>query len=281
MPIYDVGGRFERLAASGRPLVIAHRGASGTHPENTLPAFLRAVELGSDIVELDLRMTKDGHVIVFHDGSVDRVTDGHGLLAELTLAQIKALDAGYAFTLDGGKTFPYRGRGITVPTLEEVLTALPEQLLMLEVKVGTSRMIRQVIATLRRLKALERVSIELFSIKTKLALLMRKLEPKLTTGHTRSELVRFIALAKLGLGGRFRRRAFAIEMPPRRNRLTVSSKRTLRAAARHGIPMFVWTVNSDKDMRRFLDWGAAGLFTDHPEALRKLVDTGAWDKRKS
>ena len=261
--------------------MIAHRGASGTHPENTLPAFLKSIELGSDIVELDLRMTKDGCVVVIHDGSVDRTTDGHGLVAELTLAQIKALDAGFAFTLDGGKTFPHRGQGVTVPTLEEVLTALPEAHLMLEVKVGSHRMIRQVIATLRRLKAVERVSIELFSITTKMALMMRRLEPNLTTGHTRAELVRFVALAKLGLGGRFRRRGFAIEMPPRRNRLAVTSKRTLKAAVRKGIPMFVWTVNNEKDMRRFLDWGAAGLFTDHPDTLRKLVDTGSWDKRKS
>lgn len=278
---FDISGRFQRLAASGRPLVIAHRGASGSHPENTLPAFLRAIELGSDLVELDLRMTRDGHIVAIHDTSVDRTTNGKGLVAELTLAQIKALDAGFAFSGDGGKTFPFRGQGITVPTLEEVLAALPEQLLMLEVKVGTTRMIRQVIATLRRLKALERVSIELFSIKTKMAKLMRSLEPKLTTGHTRAELVKFVALAKLGLGWRFRRRGFSIEMPPRRNRLAVSSKRTLKAAARRGIPMFVWTVNNEKDMRRFLDWGAAGLFTDHPDALRKLVDTGIWDKQKS
>lgn len=278
---FDISSRFQRLAASGRPLVIAHRGASGSHPENTLPAFLRAIELGSDLVELDLRMTRDGHVVVIHDATVDRTTNGNGLIAELTLAQVKALDAGYAFSPDGGKTFPFRGLGITVPTLEEVLGALPEQLLMLEVKVGTTRMIRQVIATLRRLKALERVSIELFSIKTRMAKLMRSLEPNLTTGHTRAELVKFVALAKLGLGWRFRRRGFAIEMPPRRNRLAVSSKRTLKAAARRGIPMFVWTVNNEKDMRRFLDWGAAGLFTDHPEALRKLVDTGAWDKQMS
>lgn len=276
---FDTGGRFTRLSANGRPLVIAHRGASGSHPENTLPAFLRAIELGSDLVELDLRMTKDGHVVVIHDASVDRTTNGHGLVAELTLAQIKALDAGCAFSPDGGKTFPFKGQGITVPTLEEVLVALPEQLLMLEVKVGTTRMVRQVIATLRRLKALERVSIELFSIKTKMAKLMRSLEPKLTTGHTRAELVKFVALAKLGLSGRFRRRGFAIEMPPRRNRLAVSSKRTLKAAARQGIPMFVWTVNNERDMRRFLDWGAAGLFTDHPEVLRKLIDTGTWDRQ--
>ena len=281
MPTYDLGGRFQRLVAIGRPLVIAHRGASGTHPENTLPAFLRAIELGSDIIELDLRMTKDAHVVVFHDASVERVTNGQGQVENLTLAQIKALDAGFSFTLDGGKTFPFRGQGITVPTLEEVLSALPEQLLMLELKVGSNRMIRQVIATLRRLKAIERVSVELFSIKTKMAQLMRRLEPNLTTGHTRAELVRFVALAKLGLARRFRRCGFSIEMPPRRNRLAVSSKRTLRAAARNGIPMFVWTVNNEKDMRRFLDWGAAGLFTDHPEALRKLVDSGAWNKQKS
>lgn len=276
---FDIGGRFQRLAATGRPLVIAHRGASGSCPENTVPAFLQATKAGCDIIELDLRMTRDGHVVVLHDASVDRTTDGQGMIADLTLAQVKALDAGWKFSPDSGKTFPFRGQGITVPTLEEVLTALPAQLFMLELKVSTARMVRQVIAILRRLKALERVSIELFSIKTKMAKLMRSLEPKLTTGHTRAELVRFIAMAKLGLSWRFKRRGFSIEMPPRRNRLAVSTRRTLRAAARRGIPMFVWTVNNEKDMRRFLDWGAAGLFTDHPEILRKLVDTGAWDRQ--
>lgn len=278
MPLFDSGGRFTRLVSAGRPLVIAHRGASGTHPENTLPALAEAIALHSDLIELDLRMSKDGHVVVIHDKTVDRTTDGKGDVEQLTLDDLRKLDAGFAFSTDSGKTFPFRGQGITVPTLEEVLTAFPEQLLMLEIKVASPRMIRQVIATLRRHKALERVSIELFSIPTKLAKLLRRLEPKLATGHTRAELVRFVAMAKLGIAWRFKRRAFAIEMPPRRNRVAVSSKRTLKAASLKGIPMFVWTVNSEIDMRRFLDWGAAGLFTDHPKVLRQLVDTGAWDK---
>lgn len=279
MNSFNPGGRFDRLVSKGRPLVIAHRGSSGTHPENTLAAFKQAITDGADIIELDLRMTRDGHVVVLHDATVARTTDGQGEIEELDLNQIKALDAGFRFSTDGGETFPFRSRGLTIPTLEEVLLTLPEQPLMLELKVSSARMVRQVIAILRRLDRLEQVSIELFAIKTKYAKLMRQLEPRLTTGHTRAELVRFVSLAKLGLGKTFKRRAFSIEMPPRRNRLAMTTKRTLKAASKKNIPMFVWTINKEKDMRHYLDAGAAGLFTDFPDILRRLVDSGNWDGR--
>lgn len=108
-----------------RPRVIAHRGASAYAPENTVTAFVLAAELGADMVELDLRLTSDGQPIVCHDAEVDRTTNGHGLVHELTLAELRRLDAGYWFTRDGGATYPFRGLGITLPTLDEVLEALP------------------------------------------------------------------------------------------------------------------------------------------------------------
>lgn len=279
MNTFDKGGRFQRLVAKGRPLVIAHRGSSGAHPENTVAAYQQAISDGADIIELDLRMTRDGHVVALHDATVERTTNGHGYVEDLDLSTVKALDAGFRFSTDGGETFPFRGRGLTIPTLEEVLTALPEHLLMLELKVSSSRMVRQVIAILRRMNRIEQVSIELFAIKTKHAKLLRHLEPRLTTGHTRAELVRFVSLAKLGLGKTFQRRAFCIEMPPRRNRLAVTTKRTLKAASKKNIPMFVWTINHEEDMRHYLNSGAAGLFTDYPQTLRRLVDSGNWDGR--
>ena len=92
---------------------VAHRGASGSYPENTLLAFRKAVEIGADEIELDLHSTKDGHLVVMHDGTVDRTTDGTGAIGEMALTEIKALDAGGVF---GG-----RFRGERVPTWEEVL----------------------------------------------------------------------------------------------------------------------------------------------------------------
>ncbi|HDH09983.1 MAG TPA: glycerophosphodiester phosphodiesterase, partial [Chloroflexi bacterium] len=98
---------------SDRPLVMAHRGA-GLAPENTLVAFQKALDLGADVLELDVHATKDGEIVVIHDETVDRTTDGRGAVKDFTLEELKRLDAGYHFTPDGGVTYPYRGRGITI-----------------------------------------------------------------------------------------------------------------------------------------------------------------------
>jgi glycerophosphoryl diester phosphodiesterase len=113
-----------------RPWVIAHRGASGLAPENTLTAFILAVEQGAHGIECDLRLTRDGHVVICHDASVQRTTNGHGLVHEHTLAELRLLDAGYAFTTDRGASYPFRGLGLRVPTFEELLAALPNHVVI-------------------------------------------------------------------------------------------------------------------------------------------------------
>ncbi len=107
-----------------RPLNMAHRGGSRLAPENTLAAFEHATSLGVDVLEMDLRSSADGVVVAMHDDGVDRTTDGTGPVTGLTLADLKALDAGYRFSRDGGATFPHRGQGVSIPTLDEVLTAV-------------------------------------------------------------------------------------------------------------------------------------------------------------
>ena len=116
------------------PLVFAHRGGSGLWPENTLYAYERAVALGVDILELDIHSTSDGALVVMHDDRVDRLTDGSGEIRSKTLAELKQLDAGYRWTQDGGKTYPYRGQGITIPTLEEVFSAFPGLRINIDIK---------------------------------------------------------------------------------------------------------------------------------------------------
>src|SRR5262245_19840849 len=105
---------------AARP-VIAHRGDSAHFPENTIPSFDRAVELGADAIEFDLRVSRDGEVVIIHDPTVDRTTNGTGPVSSLTLAELRALDAGARFTTDGGKSIPFRGRGLTIPTFDEML----------------------------------------------------------------------------------------------------------------------------------------------------------------
>src|SRR5215208_3873072 len=103
-----------------RPLVIAHQGGDGIWPGDTMYAFEKAVEIGADVLEMDAHITKDRQIVLMHDEEVDRTTDGTGLIEDLTLAELKELDAAYRWSNDDDKTFPYRGKGIQVPALEEL-----------------------------------------------------------------------------------------------------------------------------------------------------------------
>src|ERR1700674_5275025 len=100
-----------------RPRVIAHRGASGDYPENTLPAFAAARDLGTPYIELDVHMTRDGHVVVAHDDNLKRVSATDAVIPKMTLAELSRVDAAYNFTppTSAGGEFPFRGRGIRVP----------------------------------------------------------------------------------------------------------------------------------------------------------------------
>ncbi len=116
------------------PYLIAHRGGSRLAPENTLAAFGGAAQLGADAIELDVRLTKDGEVVVFHDATTERITGLAGAVADRTLAELRSLDAGWSFTTDGGATFPWRGRGLVVPRLAEVFDLHPGMLFNIEAK---------------------------------------------------------------------------------------------------------------------------------------------------
>src|SRR5690348_13143818 len=128
-----VGGGI-LIDPAARP-VIAHRGDSAHFPENTIPSFDRGLELGADAIEFDLRVSRDGEVVIIHDPTVDRTTDGTGAVNSLTLAELKDLDAGARFTLDGGQTFPFRGKGLTIPTFDEMLARYTSVPLLIEVKI--------------------------------------------------------------------------------------------------------------------------------------------------
>ena len=116
------------------PLVIAHQGGDGLWPGDTMFAFKQAAALGVDVLEMDLHITADSVLVINHDETVDRTTDGTGEIEAMTLAEIKALDAGYDWSSDDGGTFPYRGMGLTIPTLEEIFQTFPDYRMTIEIK---------------------------------------------------------------------------------------------------------------------------------------------------
>src|SRR5262249_8113822 len=144
--------------AHNRPLFFAHRGGSLLAPENTMAAFERGVSHGADALEVDLQTTSEGEIVVIHDPTVDRTTEGAGPVSAYTLAELRRLDAGYRFTIDGGRTHPFRGEGLTVPTLREVFARfLPATRINIDMKESTPARERRLWDLIQEYAAYDRV----------------------------------------------------------------------------------------------------------------------------
>lgn len=251
---------------AGSPLLIAHRGGAALAPENTLVAFERAVEVwGAEMIELDVHATADGHCVVIHDPTVDRTTDGTGAVSAMTLSELRRLDAGYRFTPDGGRSFPFRGLGIRIPTIEEVLEALPTTRLTVEVKVGAAQ--DPLFAALERAGATDRV---LVAAESEGARTRFGAYPGAVSLSAR-QMRRFYYLHRLRLDWAWAPRAVAAQIPETWNGRRVVTPELIRGLHRHGIAVHVWTVNEVDAMRRLLDWGVDGIVTDRPDLLGDLL----------
>src|SRR3954470_6510308 len=138
-----------------RPQVFAHRGGCALGPENTIAAFDRGVAAGADGLELDVRLSADGAVVVHHDETLDRTTNGAGPLARRTAAELAAMDAGYRFEQAG--RFDFRGQGVGIPTLREVLRRYPDVRIIVEMKVDSAEMGEALASEVRQASAVDRV----------------------------------------------------------------------------------------------------------------------------
>ena len=236
-----------------RPLVIAHRGASAVAPENTLAALDAAVEAGADGVEIDVRLTKDGRVVVCHDRRVDRTTAGRGPVGSYTLAQLKELDA--------GSWFGPRFRDQRLPTLEEVLDSLPTDVLIyVEMKArgpAAWPLVHKVAEVLRAAGQWERVMVAGFN---PLAMtLLRMVEPKVVRGYVWSRR-HPLPLSARWLSTLVRPQWLA----PDRGTFT---PKVLRRFHSQGLPVIAWDIDSGGDMGRMADIGLDAVVANDPEAL--------------
>lgn len=255
------------FAPGSRLRVIGHRGAAAVAPENTLPSFEHAVRVGADAVELDLHRSADGRIVVIHDATLPRTTDGTGPVETRTLDELRTFDAGYHFTPDRGRTFPFRGRGVRIPTLEEVLEVLGDRPVVAEIKSEAAG--HALGEWLRRSGERERILVGGFE----------RAEVELAGRHARwrsayqDELRPYVLLGKVGLGRAFTPTGCAAAMVPERHgAIRIVTRRFVRRARADGLGIFVWTVNEPADMRRLLAWGVDGLVSDVPGRARRILD---------
>ncbi|MGA8014544.1 MAG: glycerophosphodiester phosphodiesterase [Candidatus Dormiibacterota bacterium] len=257
------------------PIAFAHRGGSKERPENTMDAFQAAVDLGYQYLETDAQLSRDGVLLAFHDEVLDRVTDLSGRVSELTLEEIKRADAGYRFSADTGGHFPYRGRGVRVPSLEEVLTAWPQVRVNVDAK--TDPVVVPLVRLVARLDAWDRVCVGSF-LDRRLLRLRHLSRGRICTSMGRGAVAAARA-ASLGgwmpaLGGD------CLQVPVAQWGVQVVDWRLIRAAHRAGLPVHVWTIDDRSEMGRLLDLDADGIMTDRPSLLREVMQRrGVWGGR--
>lgn len=238
------------------PRIWAHRGARIEAPENTLPAFRRAFELGADGIELDIMACADGRLVVTHDEEVSRLSDGKGFVAEMTFETVKTLDFGIRF----GPEFA----GVRAPGLDEVLDELPAgghvNIEIKNNKLASRGEEAKVAALVRKHDLHGRVIVSSFN---PFALRrLRKIDPDIPVGWL-FEAASPLYLRPKPVGTMLRPDAMHPEF-------TALTEEDVRVAHQRGRHVNVWTVNQPIDMLRMIDWGVDGIITDYPDRLVRI-----------
>lgn len=264
-------------------IVFAHRGERGRYPENTMLSFEKAARHDIDALEMDFHYTADGVPVVIHDDTVDRTTNGKGPVNSYLLQEIKALDAGYWWSNNDGRTYPFRGQGITIPTLEEVFTAFPDLWINLDIKQHDAEAIPPFVALLHRHDMVDHVMVGSGDSET--VYRFREACPEAATVASRKEALRLFLSGKIGVDRLYWGEADAVQIPEYYKGVRVVTPGFVEAAHRNGVAVHVWTVNDRSDMERLIDLGVDGLMTDYPARLLRLIgrkdgSSGEEDERK-
>ncbi len=257
-----------------RVLVIAHRGGGYLRPENTLLAFQHAARLGVDVLEMDVRSTADNVLVVIHDETVDRTTNGTGDVRDYTFAELQRLDAAYHWVPvadDGGAAmdYPYRDQDVTIPTLEDVLTAFPQMVLSIEIKQVAPSIARPLCDLLRRRAMLDRVVVGASHGRTLAD--FRRVCPDAYTAGTASELRALLLAALNDLLTPDRLPVSVFHVAQTYYGVPLVTSRVVSLAHSAGVRLYVWTVNTPDEMQRLVDLGVDGIITDRPDALLRLL----------
>ena len=252
------------------PWLIAHRGGSALAPENTLAAFDRAEMLGADAIETDVRLSRDGVVMVFHDEDTARLTGKPGSIEARTTADIAELDAAFSFTPDHGVTFPLRGAGVRIPSFAEALRRHPRMRFNVDAKGAEPALVDALARTVQEARAEDRVCVGSFldAQAERLGALLpgvcRFLPQEAATRHV---LAAKAGAAPVGLPAGYD----LADLPARMGDMTVVDPPVVEHFHRLGIPVHVWTVDDEDEMRALLAIGVDGIVTDRPDVLGRVL----------
>lgn len=258
------------------PLVIAHRGGKALAPENTMEAFKNATRLGVDMLEYDLHLTADGHLVVIHDETVDRTTNGSGKVNDMTLEQIKELDAGYNFQDEEGN-FSYRDKGVQIPAVGEVFTEFNGAKHLIELKDTNDRdlyemLINEMWREVQEHKMQENVLIASFDHDINLRF-QSVSNGEVAIGAGEQETRTFVTMHKAFLNALYRPKATAFQLPTEQEGHNLADWKLIRGASNRGMHVYYWTINEEETMKELIELGADGIMTDDPLLLMNVLST--------
>jgi glycerophosphoryl diester phosphodiesterase len=256
----------------GWPINFAHRGGAKVVPENTIEGFREGFAMGGGVVECDVHASAEGTIVVIHDAVVDRTTDGSGPVAQKTAPELQNLDAGYRFSPDGGSTFPWRAKGVKIPTLEDLYEAFPDAPFNLEIKGHRSGIEETVFGQIEAAGATERTLVVSDNRDT-ISRFRRVSQGKVATASSTVELLCYWILHLLHLGGLYDPPFQALQPPEKyKGIVPVVTRRFVRKAHDRGLRVDVWTIDDEPAMRRLLSFGVDGIMTDRPDVLAGVLD---------
>ena len=232
-------------------------------------AFQRAKDLGVDVLEMDVHSTADGVLVVMHDSTLGRTTNGTGPINKLTLSEVKKLDAAYRWSPDGGRTFPLRGQGITLPTLKEVFSAFPDMRFNIEPKQAHPSIVSPLCRMIREHRLMKQVLVGSFN--SGVLEEFRRECPEVATSASTTEVRTFLAMNTARVTGVYSPAAQALQVPAYAGGLQVLTREFVEAAHRRNLEVHAWTINELDEMRRMLDIGVDGIITDYPDRLMTLL----------
>lgn len=267
-----------------RPMVMAHRGDSANIPENTLESFQDAYKLNVDVIETDVRLTKDGQFVFFHDPKVNRTTNKKGKISDFTLEELKQLDAGYNYK-DSNGNYPFRGKGLRICSLKEIIPLFPNVKFNMDIKDKDPKAPQILAEVLKELKVEERVQVGSFHQKQidafrklskcptsagpKETLEFRKISMKWVKDH-KEKLNQDISLSQEDIFNHALDYV-SLTIPEKLGPLKVITEDMIKFAHKIGIAVFVWTVNDPIQMRKLINWGVDGIFTDVPKDMIMIL----------
>ncbi|MEH7437730.1 glycerophosphodiester phosphodiesterase [Neobacillus drentensis] len=259
---------------NNRPLVIAHQGGELLAPSNTMAAFTNAANMGVDVIETDLHITKDGYLVAIHDPTVDRTTNGHGSVADMTLEEIQKLDAGYHFK-DLNGNYSYRGKGVYIPSAEEMFQTFGDMRIEMEIKDDNpperiEEMAAKLWALIEKYHMEDKILVASFD-QDYLDTFNKHAKYRIATCGGKQEVTKFVVFHKFFLRNLYQPETDSFQIPTADSGFDLTDQKLINGAHRRGQDISYWTIDDPKEMKKLLNAGADGILTNRPDLLLKLV----------